>query len=653
MHVGTTFHYACCETKGTTKKCRQILTFQKIFSGIIIVGVIYFCYLVLFQTPGHFVYTHANTHAQCMIPQIDPFDKDILSFFWKPDPIVCSKETEMVYIDDNEIIHINYSMVNSKHVNCSYQEIIRKIENDNEIRFGVPIWFENATLVKSDFVRVQCFSEGHLIYDRLHSHIHKSRKQIVSDSNRLNVLIFGIDGMSRLAAIRELPKTLDYLQNTLNAFILKGYTKIGENTFPNMVSFLSGRKGYTDEFPVNPNVFFDKHPFIWNNFTAAGGVTMYSEDWPRLSTFNYAVPGFNQSPTDHYFRPFYLGINEMRKYHSTINEALLYLENKNIKIGKASTLCYGDHPKHVIQINYFKRFLKAYRDKLKFGMCWLNEISHDYVNFIKLGDLDFLDFLTFLKEDGHLNKSVLFFVSDHGSRVDKIRNTPIGRIEERLPFFSIVVPEQLKQKYPHINNNLQTNIERLTSPFDFYETIVDIFTNNFISSDVTIKKPLPRGISLFKRIPKERTCADGDIQEHNCACYTSENISLNTTVVKRAASYVISQINKQLDVYEGKCATLSVKTIYDAKLVHSQLRHNEQYDDKKFMHYFIKPKDDRKARYLILFEALPGNAMFETTIEQSNENDFSILGHISRTNRYGNQSSCINDKRLKLYCYCI
>jgi hypothetical protein len=39
-----------------------------------------------------------------MIPQIDPFDKDILSFFWKPDPIVCSKETEMVYIDDNEIM---------------------------------------------------------------------------------------------------------------------------------------------------------------------------------------------------------------------------------------------------------------------------------------------------------------------------------------------------------------------------------------------------------------------------------------------------------------------------------------------------------------------------------------------------------------------
>jgi hypothetical protein len=65
-------------------------------------------------------------------------------------PIVCSKETEMVYIDDNEIIHINYSRVNSKHVNCSYQEIIRKIENDNEIRFGDPIWFENATLVKSD-----------------------------------------------------------------------------------------------------------------------------------------------------------------------------------------------------------------------------------------------------------------------------------------------------------------------------------------------------------------------------------------------------------------------------------------------------------------------------------------------------------------------
>lgn len=631
--------------------CMRGSMLRRTFAVVTIFGTGYFCYLIFFQAPGHFVYTHANTHAQCMIPQIDPFDKDILAFFWKPDPIVCSKETEIVYIDDKEIMHVNFSRIQVKLENCSYRAVLRA--NDNEIKFGELVWFRNSTKVNWDFVKVSCFSEKKQIYERLHYHIRKSEKQFKVDTHLFSVLIFGIDGMSRLAAIRELPKTMSYLQNELEAYILKGYTKVGESSFPNLVPFLSGRVGYSKEFPVDLNVFFDNHPFIWNNFTQHGGVTMYSEDWPRLSTFNYAAPGFNQSPTDHYLRPFYVAINEMRKYQSSINEALLFFESKNIKLGQTSTLCYSDQPKHVIQIEYFKRFLKSYRNNLKFGMSWLNEISHDYVNFIKLGDQDFLNFLTFLKDDGHLKKSVLFFISDHGSRVDKIRNTPIGRLEERLPFFSVVLPDILKQKYPHIHNNLLANVDRLTSPFDFYETIVDILTNNYMSSETQIRPPFPRGISLFRNIPKERTCADAEIQEHNCACYTSENVSTNEPVIKHIAYFIVSQVNKQLEVYQEKCAILTFSKIFDAKIIHSQLKHNEQHDDKTFMHYFIKPKEDRKTKYLVLLEVTPSMALFEATVEQRNENSLSILGHISRTNRYGNQSSCIDDKQMKLYCYCV
>ncbi|CAC5392329.1 unnamed protein product [Mytilus coruscus] len=361
---------------------------KRMFAGIMIVGISLFCYLVFFQAPGHFVYTHANTHAQCMIPQINPFDKDILAFFWQPDPIVCTKNTELVYIDDNDTVHINYSRTNLEVVNCSCQNIIRETENDNEVVFRLPVWFSKSSKLTSDFIKVQCYDySGNLLYERLHYHIHKSRKNFTSDENRFSVLILGIDGIH-----------------------FKGICKSWrENTFPNMVAFLAGRIGYSKDFPVDPNVFFDKHPFIWNNFSKDGAVTMYAEDWPRLSTFNYAVPGFNQSPTDHYFRPFYLGINKMRKYQSTINEALLFLENQNIKVGETSTLCYSDKPKHVLQLDYFKRFLKSYRNKLKFGLSWLNEISHDYVNFIKLADDDLLDFLVFLKEGGYLEKSVLFF----------------------------------------------------------------------------------------------------------------------------------------------------------------------------------------------------------------------------------------------------
>ncbi|VDI10389.1 Hypothetical predicted protein [Mytilus galloprovincialis] len=626
---------------------------RRMFAGIIIVGISYFCYLVFFQAPGHFVYTHANTHAQCMIPQINPFDKDILAFFWQPDPIVCTQNTELVYIDDNNTVHINYSRTHLEVVNCSSQNIIRETENDNEVLFKSPVWFSKSSKLTSDFIKVQCYDySGNLLYERLHYHIHKSVKKFTSDENRFSVLLLGIDGMSRLAAIRELPKTLKYLQDTLQGHILKGYAKVGENTFPNMVAFLAGRIGYSKDFPVDPNVFFDNHPFIWNNFSKDDAVTMYAEDWPRLSTFNYAVPGFNQSPTDHYFRPFYLGINKMRKYQSTINEALLFLENQNIKVGKTSTLCYSDKPKHVLQLDYYKRFLKSYRNKLKFGLSWLNEISHDYVNFIKLADDDLLDFLTFLKEDGHLEKSVLFFVSDHGSRVDKIRNTPIGRIEERMPFFSVVLPQNFKDKLPQAETNLRTNIERLTSPFDFYETIVDIFKNEYSHSTNVVQYPLSRGISLFRNIPKQRSCADAGIHEHNCACYTSEKIPVNNTKIERVAAFVVTKINRDLHHLKEKCVTLTLNTIIEAKLVHSQLKHNEQYDDKKFMHNFIKPKEDTSRRFLILFDVLPSAAMFEATVEETNAIEFSVLGHVSRTNRYGNQSSCINDKRLKLYCFC-
>jgi arylsulfatase A-like enzyme len=62
--------------------------------------------------------------------------------------------------------------------------------------------------------------------------------------------------------------------------------------------------------------------------------------------------------------------------------------------------------------------------------------------------------LIFLRTEGFLENSFLFFLSDHGSRVDKIRNTPIGRLEERLPLLSLVVPEHLKQQFPNLHKSM-------------------------------------------------------------------------------------------------------------------------------------------------------------------------------------------------------
>jgi hypothetical protein len=62
-----------------------------------------------------------------------------------------------------------------------------------------------------------------------------------------------------------------------------------------------------------------------------------------------------------------------------------------------------------------------------------------------------------LEEEGRLQDTFLFMFSDHGHRFDPIRQTMIGRLEERMPFFSIHVPQKLLKRYPEIADVLKWN----------------------------------------------------------------------------------------------------------------------------------------------------------------------------------------------------
>ena len=73
------------------------------------------------------------------------------------------------------------------------------------------------------------------IHDRVHGvrgNKLKSKSKTSSSSSssalrdRLNVLIIGLDGQSRLNFIRQMSKTVDYVVNNLSAISLEGYTKV-------------------------------------------------------------------------------------------------------------------------------------------------------------------------------------------------------------------------------------------------------------------------------------------------------------------------------------------------------------------------------------------------------------------------------------------
>ena len=46
-----------------------------------------------------------------------------------------------------------------------------------------------------------------------------------------------------------------------------------------------------------------------------------------------------------------------------------------------------------------------------------------------------------------------------------------GKYEERMPYMSFRFPTWFKKKYPEAMINLQTNVHRLTTPFDIHETL--------------------------------------------------------------------------------------------------------------------------------------------------------------------------------------
>jgi hypothetical protein len=50
---------------------------------------------------------------------------------------------------------------------------------------------------------------------------------------------------------------------------------------------------------------------------------------------------------------------------------------------------------------------------------------------------------------------VIIFFSDHGIRFGKVRETFIGKLEERLPFMFLIFPNWFYDKYPNIKQNLE------------------------------------------------------------------------------------------------------------------------------------------------------------------------------------------------------
>lgn len=119
--------------------------------------------------------------------------------------------------------------------------------------------------------------------------------------------------------------------------------------------------------------------------------------------------------------------------------------------------------------------MRAYRDrKPQFVFSFHGELSHDSINLVGAADNDIAEWLKSLRNNGLLERTILVMMSDHGNRFAEVRNTLQGKLEERLPFFSFTFPKDFKTKYTDAYAQFKQNVDRLTTPFDVHQTLVDL-----------------------------------------------------------------------------------------------------------------------------------------------------------------------------------
>jgi hypothetical protein len=90
-------------------------------------------------------------------------------------------------------------------------------------------------------------------------------------------------------------------------------------------------------------------------------------------------------------------------------------------------------------------------------------------------------------------------------------------LEQRLPFFGVLIPDQFKTKFPDKYKNFKENSQRLVTNYDFYEFLIDftrLSEQDFNQKDKQTKS----GISLFKAISNERNCENANIPSYMCIC---------------------------------------------------------------------------------------------------------------------------------------
>ncbi|KAK3704128.1 hypothetical protein QZH41_019027, partial [Actinostola sp. cb2023] len=568
----------------------------------------------------------------CNLPNMDPFDQSLMALI-KDKKLEC-KGTPVTTYEDGKLTFMTQGN-DVKEV--TYETIIRK---NHDFGYGVGqtgtlTRSKNTVVLNHDAVRLKYRQNGEQQVD-FHMGV-SPLPDVVSRQGKepyipMDIMILAFDSTSRSHFNRKLPLIKEFLLEELNTIIFKGHSIVGDGTTPALLAMFAGK--YEEELPearkAKGGEYIDKWPFIFNKLHQHGYVTFYSEDQAKYGTFQYRLNGFLNKPVDHWLRSFWLAASE----HTDGKEYY----------------CLGTEPGYRKRFRNIKSFYKAYPKRKKFSISFFS-IGHDDINSLGYLQDDFLQFLKDMKESGSLDNTLLVVMGDHGIRYGAIRKTILGKLEERLPLLAISVPAWFTEQFPGYFHHLQTNAQRLTTPFDLHATFQHILSK-------THTKNYKFGQSLFDEIPNSRTCQEAGNPEHFCPCVRWKPVNPLHKHVQQIGEEAVQTINKLIKKanLESKCAMLTLQKV-DNPVYLAPNDQVETFDRSADVDGRVVAKGTRPkgmCTYQIQVITSPNNGVYEVTGHVSSMTPH-VNPQMSRLDEYGDQPKCIMGTHpyMRKYCYCI
>ncbi|XP_060603128.1 uncharacterized protein LOC132756151 [Ruditapes philippinarum] len=545
-------------------------------------------------------------------------------------------DDEWVYTGNGKFYISSVAVKRYGEINCTYIPISNFNDNYKRLKPIYPML--NNSDLRTDAFKVLCKSANGSKYDNYHACISINKQPTanqseISNENKFNVMILGLDSFSRQMFQRLLPKTHEYFTKTLHGSLLEGYNIVGDGTTRNLMPMFTGKR-MTEIPEIRRGFPGARHvdevlDFVWKKYENNSYVTQWAEDYPMAGAFFYRVLGFSKQPVTHYMRPFFLSVGNTMKHD----------------------YCIGERPSYKVYLDWIKEGLETNKGKPFFTLGFMARYSHDgYLQMPKIDNYN-VEFLKYLYHKNILKNTFLILMSDHGRRFGYFRMTEQGKLEERQPYFGVFIPPKFRRKFPKRYRTFLENTKRLTVPSDIHETLLEIIgeTGNHTNINRTI-------YSLFSQIPRERTCADAGIEPHWCACLKSETVSVSDPRAIRCVQHALHYINGQLRNFFLLCHKLSLKNILNSisfKIDSNVLKFKNSLDGNADFSDMLNAELEH---YQITFETEPSSAIFEASFIMDMKTwDIKLHGEsISRINKYNDAPKCIEKFRpdLRPYCYC-